>query len=47
MEETPRLYNALRQLLGQQCRWQDQRHLYPLVWMVVGLIASGKISLTA
>lgn len=47
MEETPRLYDALRQLLGQQCRWKDQRHLYPLVWMVVGLIASGQISLTA
>lgn len=47
MEETPRLYNALQALLGQHCRWRDQRHLYPLVWMVVGLIASGQISLTA
>lgn len=47
MESTPRLYEALRQLLGQQCRWQDQRHLYPLVWMVVGVFASGQISLTA
>ena len=47
MESTPRLYDALRQLLGQQCRWQDQRHLYPLVWIVVGLVASGQNSLTA
>ncbi len=35
MEATPRLYDAaavthdaLRQLLAQQCRWQDQRHMY-------------------
>ena len=43
MESTPRLYDALRQLLAQRCLWQDQRHLYPLVWMVVGLITSGQI----
>ncbi|NJL42159.1 MAG: hypothetical protein HC899_40140 [Leptolyngbyaceae cyanobacterium SM1_4_3] len=47
MENTPRLYDALQALLGQHCRWRDQRHLYPLVWMVVGLVASGQISLTA
>ncbi len=47
MENTPRLYDALRQLLGQHCCWSDQRHLYPLVWIVVGLIVSGQISLTA
>jgi len=47
MEETPRLYEALRQLLGQYCRPKDQRLLYPLVWMVVGLIRSGQVSLTA
>ncbi|MEX0271427.1 hypothetical protein AB3R30_20010 [Leptolyngbyaceae cyanobacterium UHCC 1019] len=47
MENTPRLYDTLQALLGQHCRWRDQRHLYPLVWMVVGLVASGQISLTA
>ena len=47
MKETSRFYDAPRQLLGQQCRWKDQRHSFPLVWMVVGLIASGQISLTA
>ncbi len=46
MKETPRLYDALRQLLGQYCRPRDQRLLYPLVWMVVGLMSSGQISLT-
>ncbi|MDX2241522.1 MAG: hypothetical protein NW224_12625 [Leptolyngbyaceae cyanobacterium bins.302] len=47
MEETPRLYHALQELLGQYCYPRDQRLLYGLVWMVVGLIRSGKVSLTA
>ncbi|NJP08522.1 MAG: transposase, partial [Leptolyngbyaceae cyanobacterium RU_5_1] len=47
MEETPRLYSALEALLGQHGRWKDQRHLYPMIWMVIGLLASGQISLTA
>jgi hypothetical protein len=47
MEETPRLDHALQELLGQYCYPRDQRLLYGLVWMVVGFIRSGKVSLTA
>ena len=47
MENTPRLYSGLVELLGQPGQWRDVRHLYTLVWMVVGLIHSGCVSLTA
>ena len=47
MEGTPRLYNTLVQVLGQHENWLDRRHLKTLAWMVVGLIQSGNISLTA
>lgn len=46
MEGTSRLYNELRQLLGQSSSWADARHLQTLVWMVIGLICSGCINLT-
>jgi hypothetical protein len=35
------------QVLGQHETWLDRRHLKTLAWMVVGLIPSGPISLTA
>lgn len=47
MENTPRLYCELVALLGQHGKWRDVRHLYTLLWMVVGLIQSGGVSLTA
>lgn len=47
MENTPRLYCELVTLMGQPCQWRDVRHLYTFIWMVVGLISSGCVSLTA
>ncbi|MCP4288021.1 MAG: hypothetical protein GY792_26885, partial [Gammaproteobacteria bacterium] len=44
MRRTPKLYNALIQLLTPS-PWRDKRHLFSLAWMVVGLILSAKISL--
>ncbi|NEO65362.1 MAG: transposase [Moorea sp. SIO4G2] len=46
MENTSRLYDALVTLLGQSKEWADIRHLYTLVWMVMGLIHSGSVNLT-
>jgi hypothetical protein len=47
MENTPHLYDTLVLVLGQHATWVDQRHLKTLAWMMVGLIHSGGISLTA
>src|SRR5262245_13735446 len=47
MENPPHLYDTLMQVFGQHPKWVDQRHLQTLVWMLVGLIHSGWISLTA
>jgi hypothetical protein len=47
MEGTPRLYDTLVQVLNQHHNWLDRRHLKTLTWMMVGLIQSGNISLTA
>ncbi|MCA1838054.1 MAG: hypothetical protein LC674_04630 [Actinobacteria bacterium] len=47
MENTPHLYDTLVLVLGPQATWVDQRHLKTLAWMMVGLIHSGWISLTA
>jgi hypothetical protein len=47
MENTPRLYSELVELLGQPGQWRDVRHLYTLAWMVVGLIQAGGVRLTA
>jgi len=47
MENTPRLYCELVELVGQHGKWLDVRHVYTLGWMVVGLIHSGCVSLTA
>ena len=46
MKNTPVLYNTWVQMLSQYSHWLDKRHLYTLVWMVVGLIESRRISLT-
>ena len=47
MDGTPRLYDTLVQVLSQHQNWVDRRHLKTLACMVVGLIESGNISLTA
>jgi hypothetical protein len=47
MENTPYLYDTLVQVLRQHPHWLDLRHLKTLVWMMVGLIHSGSISLCA
>jgi hypothetical protein len=47
METTPRLYCELVALVGQHGKWLDLRHVYTLVWMVVGLIQADDVSLTA
>jgi hypothetical protein len=47
MESTPRLYATLVHVLSQHQNWVDRRHLMTLAWMIVGLVQSGKISLTA
>jgi Transposase DDE domain len=47
MENTPHLYNTLVHVLSQHAKWVDQRHLKTLAWMMVGLIHSGCISLSA
>jgi Transposase DDE domain len=47
MEGTPRLYDTLVQVLSQHQNWVDRRHLKTLAYMIVGLIQSDKISLTA
>ena len=47
MGSTPRLYNTLVYVCSQHQNWVDLRHLKTLAWMIVGLIQSGKISLTA
>jgi len=47
MENTQRLYCELLELFGQHGQWRDVRHLYTLIWMVVGLLSAGGVSLTA
>jgi hypothetical protein len=47
MESTPRLYHTMVAVLDQHKKWLDVRHLKTLAWMMVGLIESGLISLTA
>jgi hypothetical protein len=46
MENTPRLYDTLVQVLSQHRQWLDVRHRKTLAWMLVGLIETGLISLT-
>lgn len=47
MENTPHLYATLVQVLSQHRNWLDCRHLKTLAWMMVGLVHSGRISLSA
>jgi Transposase DDE domain len=47
MENTPHLYDTLVYVLSQHPKWLDRCHLQTLAWMMVGLIHSGWINLTA
>jgi hypothetical protein len=47
MENISYLYNTMVQVLRQHQNWLDLRHLKTLAWMMVGLLQSGVISLTA
>jgi len=47
MEDTPHLYDTLLSLFGQPAPWKDRRHLYTLLWMIIGLIQSHTIHLSA
>ena len=46
MENISRLDQALVALLSGSKEWADLRHLYTLVWMVIGLIHSSSVNLT-
>ena len=46
MSSSAPLYNQLFSLLSQHSKYRDLRHLKALVWMIIGLIHSGKISLS-
>ena len=47
MENTPHRYDTFVHVLSQHAEWSDQRHLKTLAWMMVSLIHSGCISLSA
>ncbi len=47
MENTPRLYDTLVQVLSQHRQWLDVRHLKTLAWMMAGLIETGLINLSS
>jgi len=47
MKDTPSLHDTLVQVLRQHEKWLDVRHAKTLAWMIVGLIESGMIGLTA
>lgn len=47
MKIRSRLYNTIVKILSQHKKWLDIRHMFTLAWMVVGLIRSEKVSLTA
>ena len=47
MESTLRLYDTVVKVLRQHENWLDRRHLCTLAWMIVGLIQSATVSLTA
>jgi len=46
MEIKSRLYNTIIKIVSQHQKWLDKRHMYTLVWMVVGIIPSGCVNLT-
>jgi len=47
MKIKSRLYITIVKILSQHKKWRDIRHMFTLAWMVVGLIKSERINLTA
>ncbi|MBS4016286.1 MAG: transposase [Candidatus Latescibacteria bacterium] len=47
MKIKSRLYITIVKILSQHKKWLDIRHMFTLAWMVVGVIRSEKISMTA
>jgi len=47
MKDTPSLYDTLVEVLHQHEKWLDVRYAKTLAWMIVGLIESSMIGLTA
>ena len=45
MNNVSRFYDELVKFVSQ-LPWADRRHLYVLVWMVLGAIAGGSVNLT-
>lgn len=45
-QNASRLYDELIKFGSQYCPWSDVRHLGVMVWMMVGLIATGSVNLT-
>lgn len=45
-QNASRLYDELIKFGSQYCGWSDVRHLGVMVWMMVGLIATGSVNLT-
>lgn len=46
LENTSHLHHRLIKFAGQYSKWSDLRHLGVMCWMMVGLIAEGKVNLT-
>jgi len=47
MESTPRLSDTLVDVFSQHDNWRDRRHRKTVAWMMVGLIQSQLVRLTA
>ena len=45
-QNASRLYNELIKFGSQYSQWSDVRHLGVMVWMMVGMIATGSVNLT-
>ncbi len=45
-QNASRIYNELRKFGSQYSAWSDVRHLGVMVWMMVGMIATGSVNLT-
>lgn len=47
MKNTPDLYDTVLETLSQLTEWQDKRHTQTMVWMIIGLLQSGWVNLSA
>ena len=45
-QNASRIYNELIKCGSQYCPWSDVRHLGVMVWMMVGMLATGSVNLT-